>query len=106
MGERGIVHVFRPTWTEPDPTNPGLRRKRESSTRNWRFEYRGRKYSGGDGYKTQREARDAGDKRMREVKAGLEQDPHKATFAVLDTILTAEAALQNGSTAASTLAVL
>lgn len=106
MGERGIVHVFRPTWTEPDPANPGQRRRRESSTWNWRFEYRNRKYSGGDGYKTQREAREAGDRRMREVKLGLEEDPHKATFAVLDRILKAEAELQPTSTRASTLAVL
>ena len=106
VGERGIVHIFRPSWTEPDPANPGKRRLRESSTWNWRFEYRNRKYSGGDGYKTQREAREAGDRRMREVKAGLEEDPHKATFAVLERILKAEAELQkNEATKASTLAI-
>jgi integrase len=79
---------------------------REASTWNWRFEYRNRKYSGGDGYKTQRDAREAGDKRMREVKAGMEGDPHKATFAVLDQVLTAEAQLQTPGTKASTLTVL
>jgi integrase len=106
MGERGIVHVFHPTWTEPDPANPGQRRKREASTWAWRFEYRKKKYGGGDSYKTQRDARDAGDKVMRAVKAGLEGDPHKATFAVLESILKAEAELQGESTKASTLLVL
>lgn len=106
MGERGITHVFRPTYTEPDPDNPGQRRARIASTWNWRFEYRSRKYSGGDGYKTKQEARDAGDRRMREVKLGLEEDPHKATFAVLERILKAEAELQPTTTQASTLAIL
>jgi integrase len=106
MGERGIVHVFHPTWTEPNLQIPGQRRKREASTWAWRFEYRNKKYGGGDSYKTQRDARDAGDKVMRAVKAGLEQDPYKATFAILETILKAEAELQQDTTKASTLAVL
>lgn len=106
MGERGIVHVAHPTWTEPDPEHPGQRRKREASTWIWRFEWRLKKYSGGDSYKTKQEAREQGQRRMREVKAGLEEDPHKATFAILDRILKAEAELQTAATKASTLAVL
>lgn len=44
---------------------------------------------------------------MREVKLGLEEDPHKATFAILDRILKAEAELQsNEATKDSTLHVL
>lgn len=105
MGERGIVHTFRPTYTEPDPDRPGYRRTRTASTWNWRFEYRNRKYSGGDSYKTKGEARDAGDRRMREVRAGLEEDPRKAAFAVLERILKTEAELQPPSTQASTLAI-
>jgi integrase len=106
MGERGIVHTFRPCWTELDPSNPGQRRKRVASTWNWRFEWRLKKYSGGDSYKTKAEAREAGERVMREVKAGLECDSHKATFAVLDRILTAEAQLQKPATKSSTMAVL
>ena len=104
MGERGVVHTFHPTWTEPDGL--GGRRKREATTWNWRFEYRKKRYSGGDSYKTKQEARDAGEKRMREVRAGMEDDPHKATFAILDRILKAESELQSQSTKASTLAIL
>jgi integrase len=104
VGERGIVHTFKPSWTEPD--GQGGRRKREASTWNWRFEWRKKRYSGGDSYKTRQEAREAGERRMREVKAGLEEDPHKVTFAILKRILEAEAELQtNPGTKADTLAI-
>lgn len=104
MGERGCIHVFRPTWTEPD--GAGGRRTREASTWNWRFEYHSKRYSGGDSYKTKQEARDAGELRMREVKAGLEEDPRRATFAVLDRILAAEAELQIPRTKLGYLVIL
>jgi hypothetical protein len=106
MGERGIVHLFHPTWTEPDPDNPGKRRRRIASTWAWRFEWRKKKYGRADSYKTKAEARDAGQKRMAQVRAGLEEDPLKVGFAVLDRILIAEAELQVPSTKHATLTAL
>lgn len=106
MGDRGSVHAFQPQWTEPDPANPGRRRLRTASTWHWRFEWRAKRYTGGDNFHTKREALDAGEKRKAEVRRGLEADPHKTTFAALDLILAAEATLEKPGTAASTHAVL
>lgn len=104
MSERGSVHPYQGTWTEPDPV--GGRRLRTATTWNYRFEYRGKRYTGGDSYKTRAEAREAGEKRKHEVVAGLEEDPRKATFAVVARLVTATSVLQAPSTQASTLAVL
>lgn len=106
MPERGICHVFRGTWTEPDPDNRGKRRLREANTWSWRFTFRGRTYSGGGsrdipgGYKTQAAAREAGDKRRAEVLAGLEEDPRRTTFTVLERVALAESAVLKARTKA------
>jgi integrase len=99
MSDRGITHVFRATWTEPDPDNPGKRRLRTAGTWSWRFTFRGKTHSGSGshekpgGYRTQREARDAGDKRRGEVLAGLEEDPRRTMFSVLERVAIAECAV-------------
>jgi len=101
---RGTLHTFRATWTEPDPDNPGQRRLRTATTWSWRFTFRGRTYTGGGsreipgGYKTQAAARDAGDRRRAEVLAGLEEDPRRTTFAVLERVALAETTILREST--------
>lgn len=103
MGDRGSVHAYRAAWTEPDPDNPGQRRKRFAKTWTYRFNWRGERYVGGDGYATKREALNAGETRKAEVKKGLEVDPLKTTFVVLDRLLEAKAAVQSKATGESTL---
>lgn len=105
-GERGSVHVYQPKWTEPDPDHPGQRRLRTADTYNYRFWWRNKPYRGGDNYRTKAEAREAGEKRKAEVRRGLEQDPQKTTFALLERILTAESMIQKPTTSVSTLGVL
>jgi integrase len=105
VSERGSVHPYRGTWTEPDPSN-GKRRLRQATTWNWRFEYHGKRHTGGAAYRTRGEAREAGEKRKHEVLAGLEEDPRKATFAVVSRLVTAASILQAPTTQASTLSVL
>jgi len=104
VSERGSVHPYQGTWTEKDPA--GGRRLRTAQTWNYRFEYRGKRYTGGDSYRTRAEAREAGEKRKHEVVAGLEEDPRKATFAVVNRLVTATSVLQAPSTQLSTLAIL
>lgn len=102
MTHRGSVTAFQARWTEPDPDNPGQRRTRTASTWTYRFEYHKKRYLGGENYQTKREALDAGEKRKAEVRQGMESDPSRTTFAVLDRILTAEAGTQKKSTSDST----
>lgn len=90
MSARGDVRAFQAKWTEPDPDNPGQRRTRTASTWTYRFEFHKKRYLGADNYQTKRDALDAGEKRKAEVRRGLEADPSKTTFAVLDRLLAAE----------------
>lgn len=106
LSERGSVKAFRAKWTEPDPDNPGQRRTRTASTWTYRFEWRCKRHVGAENYKSKREALDAGEKRKAEVVRGMEADPHRTTFAVLDRLLVAESATQTRVTSLSTLANL
>jgi len=105
-GLYGSVRVFHPTWTEPDPDNPGKRRTREALTWNYRFYWRGQRYTGGEKYETKTAAKEAGEKRKALLRAGVEDDPRKANFTLIDRILTSEAELQTPVTAASHRAIL
>lgn len=106
MSDRGSVKAFRAKWTEPDPDNPGQRRTRTASTWTYRFDYHNKRYTGADNYQTKRQALDEGEKRKAEVRRGMESDPSRTTFAVLDRILVAEAGNQKKTTGLSTLAGL
>jgi integrase len=98
MAERGAVHTFKPWITEPDRANPGKRRKYQSKLWYWRFSYRGKRYVGGPGEKKRERAREHGDKRRSEVRAGMEEDPRRLTFAALEAILRAECAVRPAAT--------
>lgn len=75
LSDRGGVKSFRPTYTVPGPN--GTRVLKKAKTWAWRFEFRGKRYIGADGYKTSEEARNAGEARKGEVRAGLEEDWRK-----------------------------
>jgi hypothetical protein len=77
MSARGSVHTFRPTYTVPGPN--GTRISKVAKTWAWRFHYRGKPYSGAAGYNTAKEAREAGETRKAELRAGLEDDWRKVT---------------------------
>lgn len=106
MGDRGAVHTYRPTWTQPDKADPTKRVQRTASLWHWVFYYRARRYQGGPGEATRAAARAHGEKRKAEVTAGLEQDPRKLTFLGLAQILEAEQHLKDASTRASVVAVI
>jgi hypothetical protein len=75
LSDRGGVKTYNPTYTVPGPN--GTRILKTAKTWAWRFEFRGKRYSGADGYRTSKEARDAGETRKMEVRAGLEEDWRK-----------------------------
>jgi integrase len=72
LSDRGAVHTFNPSYTVPGPD--GKRITKVAKTWAWRFEFRGKRYQGADGYPTAKAARDAGETRKAEVRAGLEED--------------------------------
>lgn len=108
MRERGGVHTFRPTWTEPGAHG---RITKTSTHWHWRFTYAGKRYFGGRGlngyqYPSRTEARDAGEARLAEVRQGYEQSPLKATWLTLETIIRAHCKGEDPGTAASMEACL
>lgn len=91
MSERGGVHTFRPTWTEAGPDG---RITKTSKNWHWRFSYAGKRFFGGTGqdgfpFSSRTAARDAGEARLAEVRQGYEQDPRRATWVTLETIIRA-----------------
>jgi integrase len=105
VGDRGAVHTFRPSWSEPD--GKGGRRKRVGKSWCWRFSFRGHLYQGcgdkrtGQPFKTAAAARDAGEARKAEMVAGYSDDPRRTTFATLTGIIRALAGVHSAHTKAS-----
>jgi integrase len=99
VGERGIVHAYRPSYTRRDK-GTGERVTKQTSGWAWRFAYHGKRYSGGGAYPTRVAAREAGETRRREVVAGQIQDPRRTTYETLETIILAEYSLKGQSTRA------
>ena len=111
MSERGGVHTHRPTWTEADPSDPAKRLTKRSKHWHWRFSYAGKRFFGGTGndgfpFKNRAEARDFGEKRLAEVRQGYEQDPRKATWTTLETIIRAHCKGEDPASALSMEACL
>lgn len=109
MGTRGGVHVFFPSWTEPG--QDGKRITKWSKNPHWRFTFAGKRFSCGLGidghpFKTKTAARDAGEARLAEVRQGYEQDPRKATWKTLETIIRSHCKGEDPATAASMEACL